>query len=679
MEGRPAGLGHVLVVFGLTGFAISQPLLSLLGDNPAVFTFHRLDGLDLVLFGLVVVLFPPVVLSALVVGASAIGPRTGRAVFLGVCGVLVVLAVIQQTKSAGLTSAALVALVSLAAGVGFVAAYVRYPWVATWARYTAMLPLLALVLFLFASRAGDLLEGPAAAETQEANGEDVPPVVVVFLDELPTKSLLDGQDGIDPVRFPNLARFAGDATWYRHFTSVSHTTEYAIPTMLTGKNPILEPPLYTSHPDNLFRLLAPTHDLHAFESFTRLCGVSSCEGAAEGEARWRAVLRETADVWRDRVSFASDEEEQFDQFEEQLDPARPDLPKIFARPTRLTDFVESLRTPDEERRPGFHFLHVVLPHSPFRFYQDGTQYIPAYGERRTYPFAPGNDQGEWISALTEQRHLLQAQYVDGLVGEILDTLESTDRYDESLVVLAADHGASFELETPFRRYAAESLDNIAYAPLLVKEPAQTSGQVDDSNLMAVDLLPTIADLVGVDVPWKVDGAAAGSRTVEDRGQEKYFYDIFENELLGVRRYDDAGAFPKSADRWIGPIAKGADPISGLHERLEPGARALIGRPFAELVAGREGRASVTRFPRLRRPGTEVRLGTVSGQVVEGPAKGTLLVSVNGTVVTGSPLITFKGEPGWFHALLPSDALQEENEVRVGLVEGDRVIELDVAS
>ena len=42
----------------------------------------------------------------------------------------------------------------------------------------------------------------------------------------------------------------------------------------------------------------------------------------------------------------------------------------------------------------------------------------------------------------------------------------------------------------------ENLTSVTYVPLFVKEPRQREGRIDDSNLMGVDLLPTIASLVG---------------------------------------------------------------------------------------------------------------------------------------------------------------------------------------
>ncbi|HRK48306.1 MAG TPA: hypothetical protein PK324_21940, partial [Nocardioides sp.] len=55
------------------------------------------------------------------------------------------------------------------------------------------------------------------------------PVVLVVLDEFPLASLLDEGDRIDAEQFPNLARLAEDATWFRNASGVSPTTPEAVP------------------------------------------------------------------------------------------------------------------------------------------------------------------------------------------------------------------------------------------------------------------------------------------------------------------------------------------------------------------------------------------------------------------------------------------------------------------
>ena len=43
-------------------------------------------------------------------------------------------------------------------------------------------------------------------------------------------------------------------------------------------------------------------------------------------------------------------------------------------------------------------------------------------------------------------------------------------------------------------------------PLFIKAPGQRQGRtVADAHLQTIDILPTIADLLGVEIPWRVDG------------------------------------------------------------------------------------------------------------------------------------------------------------------------------
>ena len=62
-------------------------------------------------------------------------------------------------------------------------------------------------------------------------------MVVILFDEF-AGFALNGPDGrIDAARYPNFARLATDATWYRNATTVADYTERAVPALLTGDRP----------------------------------------------------------------------------------------------------------------------------------------------------------------------------------------------------------------------------------------------------------------------------------------------------------------------------------------------------------------------------------------------------------------------------------------------------------
>ena len=79
-----------------------------------------------------------------------------------------------------------------------------------------------------------------------------------------------------------------------------------------------------------------------------------------------------------------------------------------------------------------------------------------------------------------------------------------------MVVVTSDHGISFEAGG-HRRAAtglnATNRNEVLPVPLFVKYPGQTTGAVDTRPVQIVDVLPTIADALNVDLPkdWTFDG------------------------------------------------------------------------------------------------------------------------------------------------------------------------------
>jgi hypothetical protein len=48
---------------------------------------------------------------------------------------------------------------------------------------------------------------------------------------------------------------------------------------------------------------------------------------------------------------------------------------------------------------------------------------------------------------------------------------------------------------------------ILWTPLFVKYPGQATGKVDDRPAQSIDILPTVAQVLGTKVPWKIDGTS----------------------------------------------------------------------------------------------------------------------------------------------------------------------------
>ena len=84
-------------------------------------------------------------------------------------------------------------------------------------------------------------------------------------------------------------------------------------------------------------------------------------------------------------------------------------------------------------------------------------------------------------------------------------------------MVTADHGYSFRVGVDSRRLLSEdNVEEIAPVPLFVKAPGQMDGRVDDSLVRNLDMVATIADLLGTTGAGRQDGRSAFSEEVEGR-------------------------------------------------------------------------------------------------------------------------------------------------------------------
>jgi arylsulfatase A-like enzyme len=100
----------------------------------------------------------------------------------------------------------------------------------------------------------------------------------------------------------------------------------------------------------------------------------------------------------------------------------------------------------------------------------------------------------------------EIHYADRHVGRVLDALRERGLYDETLIVVTADHGEEFGEHGLYREHWSthEGTQNV---PLLVKPPA--SADVDPGSreelVTNVDMAPTLADYAGLEPPASWQG------------------------------------------------------------------------------------------------------------------------------------------------------------------------------
>ena len=154
-------------------------------------------------------------------------------------------------------------------------------------------------------------------------------------------------------------------------------------------------------------------------------------------------------------------------------------------------------------RPTLYVLHSLLPHVPYLYLPSGRR----YGVQA--PLLRGIQHNRWSQAWpslqADQRYLLQVGYTDRALGLIMRRLKAKGIYNRALVIVVADHGVSNRNGQPRRRPTPGNLQDIAFVPLFVKLPNQHVARIDDGFARTIDIVPTIAHVLGVHIPWHVDG------------------------------------------------------------------------------------------------------------------------------------------------------------------------------
>jgi hypothetical protein len=530
---RPLGMA-LLELSALCGFAIAQPLLQVLGNSPDFFVYHHTGRAQILLLVAAILLLPTAGLWLAEVAAQlVVGERRRRLLHLALVAGLFTLLALTVGKQLLPIRGRRLALAALLAGTVFAVIHHHWRPVRLWLRYLAPAPLVFALLLVTVSPTSRLVlphrsSTPSAAPIRIHGGKPLPPVVMIFFDEFPLQSLLDSGGQIDPKVYPNFARFAADATWYRNATGIGGWTPYAVPGMLRGVYPGEElksaAPDVHGYPNNLFSMFGHYYHLKAFETVTQLCQPGAC-GQLQLPTAFAALGEETTKLYK-RIIWPADvpaapapigEDPLVSAAAKQKGPTAYFSNLSDDQVKRVQTFVQSINADDPH--PTLYFLHLLLPHAPWKYLPDGRVYN---SDSRPLPLLK---RGVWPTALQElnhKQHLLQLAYTDKLVGKLLDRLKQQGLYDKSVVLLTADHGEGFTEGDRTRALGPKNAAQLMWVPMLLKAPHQMVGRVDDRNWEHVDLLPTLADMVGLSVPWKVDGFSQTGPPKRSR-TDKTFY------------------------------------------------------------------------------------------------------------------------------------------------------------
>jgi arylsulfatase A-like enzyme len=176
-----------------------------------------------------------------------------------------------------------------------------------------------------------------------------------------------------------------------------------------------------------------------------------------------------------------------------------------AFPARL----EGVLAGRDQRLPLFLYLHLMAPHMPFEFHAETTPaQLEAAGFSAPWPQLPDvprdireHPPSDEIKRAMRASYRAEVEWVDGIVGELVEILDrhGTDR--PLWLVFMADHGEELWDHGSFE-HGNSLYQELLHVPLLVRPPrdgaAGVAGTREDGVVTLVDLGLTLQELAGIE-------------------------------------------------------------------------------------------------------------------------------------------------------------------------------------
>ncbi len=167
-------------------------------------------------------------------------------------------------------------------------------------------------------------------------------------------------------------------------------------------------------------------------------------------------------------------------------------------------------------------------------------------------FAPQEDEPEAIELIRKQRpfkmnawkewtekewrlhrwaYCKLTEFVDTQIGKLLDAVRESRNADNTVIIFSSDHGDSdsaHRMEHKTMLY--EEPTNV---PLIISQPGLTNAGTVDDHLVSngLDLLPTLCDYAGADLPEGIDGLSLRP-LVEGQSPESWRDHVFVESEFG---------------------------------------------------------------------------------------------------------------------------------------------------
>jgi len=185
-----------------------------------------------------------------------------------------------------------------------------------------------------------------------------------------------------------------------------------------------------------------------------------------------------------------------------------------------------------KRHRFFAYIHYLDLHDPYR---PKPPYDTMYGVYSdVYSEIDFKDWGRHRKEIRENKRKLekkdidqllayydgQLTYIDSQIGLLLEYLKKEGLYDNTLIIITADHGDGF-MEHGFISHSNTPYDELLRVPLIIKFPKSVyAGKVVRSQVRLIDVMPTILDYLGIRTDSELSGFSLLNYLDDNRNKGK---------------------------------------------------------------------------------------------------------------------------------------------------------------
>src|SRR5690606_22295390 len=181
--------------------------------------------------------------------------------------------------------------------------------------------------------------------------------------------------------------------------------------------------------------------------------------------------------------------------------------------------VNYLEQAQKEENPFFLWLSFPDPHTPYQapepyasMYHPDDVPLPPKDDMRNKPerqkvahIMDAMDRAD-EQTIREVRaiHYGMINFIDDAIGRVVDKLKKLGILDNTFIIFTSDHGDSMGAHGLIQKHNM-FYDSFTHVPFIVSWPGKVKAQRSNHLIELIDIMPTVLDVAGCDIPIGVQG------------------------------------------------------------------------------------------------------------------------------------------------------------------------------